>query len=287
MNTCELYGKATEVTTTDVEPAIDDTDTQALRAFAQEYGDARFSPVVIIIAAYNEAQGIGAVVERIPRCSCGMDVQTLVVDDGSPDATADAARRHGAYVCRAPRNRGQGAALRLGYRLARERGAQCLVTTDADGQYDIEELPLLLQPLVDGTADFVTGSRVLGSHQATDVARRVGTPVFAWLVSALTGTRVTDTSFGFRAMRAEVTGDVTLAQPQYQSSELLIGVLARGYRVLEQPMRMLRRNQGSTKKGGSVVYGWNYFRVVVGTWRRERGRNRRSRSTKRPAKSTA
>lgn len=275
------------MTTTEIQPVADEVDTQALRAFEQRYAHVTFAPVVIVIAAYGEEHGIGHVVDRIPARSCGLDVQTLVVDDGSPDRTAEVAGAHGAFVCRAPRNRGQGAALRLGYQLARQRGARYIVTTDADGQYDIGELPLLLQPLLDDTADFVTGSRVLGSREATDLARRVGTPVFAALVSVLTGAKVTDTSFGFRAMRAEVAGAVTLTQPQYQSSELLIGVLARGYRVLEQPMRMLKRNQGSTKKGGSVVYGWNYLRVVVGTWWRERDRNSRSSSTKRAAKSTA
>jgi hypothetical protein len=65
---------------------------------------------------------------------------------------------------------------------------------------------------------------------------------------------------------------VTLAQPQYQSAELLIGVLARGFRVLEQPMTMRPRTAGRSKKGNSLVYGWSYARVVLGTWLRERDR---------------
>ncbi|MQA78165.1 MAG: glycosyltransferase [Streptosporangiales bacterium] len=268
-------------------PSDESTDAQALREFADRYGDARFAPVVVVIAAYNEAGGLGAVVDEIPRECRGLDVDTLVVDDGSADETYDVALKHDAYACRAPRNRGQGAALRLGYQLARERGAQYIVTTDADGQYDIAGLDALLEPLLDGTADFVTGSRALGRTENSDLTRRVGTTVFAWLVSALTGTRVTDTSFGFRAMRAELTRRVKLRQPQYQSAELLISVLARGHRVREVPLTMLRRNQGESKKGGNLVYGYRYLRVVVGTWRRERLRRKtRSKSTKRTANST-
>jgi hypothetical protein len=250
----------------------DDADRRALGEFHERYGaPLRFAPVVVVIAAYNEAQGIGAVVESIPRRSRGLEVDTLVVVDGATDGTAEVARRHGARVCELPLNRGQGAALRLGYHIAREGRARYVVTTDADGQYDIGELPLLLEPLISGEADFVTGSRALGSNQGADPVRRLGSRVFAWLVTVLTGRRVTDTSFGFRAMRASVTGAVTLSQRQYQSAELLIGVLARGFRVVEQPMTMRPRTGGKSKKGGNLVYGWRYAKVVVGTWLRERG----------------
>jgi hypothetical protein len=91
-------------------------------------------------------------------------------------------------------------------------------------------------------------------------------------------TRITDTSFGFRAMRAEVPVSLTLAQPQYQSSELLIGVLAGGHRVAEVPMTIRQRGGGRTKKGNNLVYGTRYARVVFGTWWRER----RRRNARRP-----
>lgn len=248
----------------------DEVDRAALDGFAERYGDRRFAPVVVLIAAYDEQDALGAVLDGMPAESCGLDVDTLVVVDGATDDTAEVALRHGALTCVAPRNRGQGAALRLGYRLAAERGARYLVTTDADGQYDIAELPELLQPLIDDEADFVTGSRTLGSTESTDLVRRAGTHVFAWLVSALTRQKITDTSFGFRAMKIEVPNSVRLEQRQYQSSELLVGVLARGYRVLEKPMTMLVRAAGQSKKGGNLLYGYSYAKVVLGTWLRER-----------------
>ncbi len=255
-------------------PYPDSVDAASVHALTRAEGEVRCAPVVVIIAAYNEEDGIGAVLDAVPSVSCGLPVDTLVVVDGCTDGTAEVARRHGALVCEAVRNRGQGAALRLGYALAREGGARYLVTTDADGQYDLDELPLLLRPLIDDAADFVTGSRRLGRQETTDPVRHLGVHVFGWLASLLTRQRLTDTSFGFRAMKAEVTGTVTLMQAQYQASELLLGVIAHGYRVLEQPMTMLARTAGGTKKGNNLVYGMRYARVMVGTWWRERSARR-------------
>jgi hypothetical protein len=247
-----------------------------------------FPPVVVLIAAYNEEHGLGPVLAAIPDESCGEAIGTLVVVDGATDATAAVARAHGAVTCELPVSRGQGAALRFGYHLAVERGAKYVVTTDADGQYEIGELPRLLEPLLSGTADFVTGSRQLGANESGDRVRRLGTRFFARLVSVLTRQRITDTSFGFRAMRAEVAVSVPLVQPQYQSSELLVGVLARGYRVLEQPMTMHARNQGRSKKGNNLVYGLRYARVVLSTWFRAFvWKTNRSRTTNLSRKSTA
>jgi hypothetical protein len=250
--------------------------------------DLAFPPVVVLIAAYNEEHGLGPVLDAIPPECCGEAIGRLVVVDGATDGTAAVARAHGAVTCELPVNRGQGAALRLGYHVAAERGAKYIVTTDADGQYEIGELPLLLEPLLAGTADFVTGSRQLGANESGDRVRRLGTRVFARLVSVLTRQRVTDTSFGFRAMRAEVPVSVPLVQPQYQSSELLVGVLARGYRVLEQPMTMRARNQGRSKKGNNLVYGLRYARVVLSTWFRSFvWKTNRSRTTNLSRNSTA
>ncbi|TNC28172.1 glycosyltransferase family 2 protein [Amycolatopsis alkalitolerans] len=251
-----------------LDPFPDAVDSASLAAFHQRYGTPRLAEVTVVIAAYNEENGLGPVLDAMPRTSHGMDVDVLVVVDGATDATA-AVAEHGAYVCAAPRNRGQGAALRLGYQLASELGARYVVTTDADGQYDNSELPTLLAPLLEGTADFVTGSRRLGHEDADSRLRWLGVRVFALLASILTRRHLTDTSFGFRAMHADLARDVTLAEPQYQSSELLLGVLARGARVVELPMTMRLRKAGKSKKGRNVAYGANYARVMLSTWWRD------------------
>ncbi|SDJ96567.1 glycosyltransferase family 2 protein [Nonomuraea jiangxiensis] len=261
-----------------------DPDAAAIAEFTSQYGS-DLPPIAIVIAAYNEENGIGKALGGIPAVIDGMETATIVVVDGSTDRTAAEAREAGAMVCDVPVNRGQGAALRLGYRLAREGGARYIVTTDADGQYDPDDIKRVLAPVLRGEADFATGSRVLGRQETYDRVRRLGVHVFAWMISRMTGQRITDTSFGLRAMRAEVTGAVTLNQPQYQSSELLIGVISHGFRVVEVPATMRLRAAGSTKKGGNLVYGYRYSRVVVGTWLRERRRAASSSSSPVPAPS--
>jgi glycosyltransferase involved in cell wall biosynthesis len=217
---------------------------------------------------------------------CGLAAAAIVVADGCADGTAAEARQAGAMVCDVPVNRGQGAALRLGYRLAREGGARYIVTTDADGQYNPAEMDRVLGPVVAGEADFVTGSRRLGSQETKDLIRRAGVLFFAGTISMLTGQRISDTTFGLRAMRAEVTGAVQLEQPQYQASELLIGVITHGYKVAEVPATIHRRRVGESKKGqnplyklhipgvNNFFYGMRFARVAYGTWWRERRRMR-------------
>ncbi len=247
----------------------DEVDARAVADFHGRHPQVHLAELVVVIAAYNEAASIGAVLQDIPKRCCGVPVDVLIVVDGATDSTAQIAREHGVYTCVAARNRGQGAALRLGYRLAADCGARYVVTTDADGQYDGAELDTLVRPLVEDRADFVTGSRRLGRHDADSRVRWIGVRVFAMLASLLTWRRITDTSFGFRAMRADLACSIPLVEPQYQSSELLLGMMARHARVLEVPMTMRRRRNGASKKGADVIYGMHYARVMVRTWCRE------------------
>jgi len=265
-------------------------DDAAIKVFIDAYGERATSlpPVAIVIAAYNESGAIGPVVEALPAQVCGLATAAIVVADGCADSTTAEAAAAGAMVADVPVNRGQGAALRLGYRLAREGAAAYIITTDADGQYNPAEMGAVLGPVVAGEADFVTGSRRLGSQETKDVIRRAGVRFFASTISMLTGQKISDTTFGLRAMRAEVTGAVQLSQPQYQASELLIGVITHGYKVAEVPATIHRRRVGESKKGqnplyrlhipgvNNLFYGLRFARVAYGTWWRERRRLRSS-----------
>ncbi|HWT26240.1 MAG TPA: glycosyltransferase family 2 protein [Solirubrobacteraceae bacterium] len=243
---------------------------EAVRAFRAANPSLQLPPVAVVIAAYDEAGGIGSVLRDIPAEACGLAVETIVVDDGSTDGTSDVARAAGVHVARLERNCGHGVALRVGYQLAREYGARFIVTLDADGQWNPLELPRVLEPLARDEADMVIGSRVLGSTETDDSFRQAGVHVFAALVRLLTGARVTDTSSGYRAMRAELTATVRQEQVQYQTSELLIGAIFQGYRIAERPIVMRRRAAGESKKGHNLLYGVRYARVILRTWWRER-----------------
>src|SRR5262249_57030828 len=141
---------------------------------------------------------------------------------------------------------------------------------DGDGQWDPADLPTMVRMVEEDRADFVIGSRQLGQTEDTDRFRNVGVRFFAWLVSRLTGARLTDTSSGLRVMRADVTGAVRQTQPQYQTSELLIGALFQGFRVAEVPTTMRQQLSDERKKGGNVLYGLGYARGIGKTWWRER-----------------
>jgi glycosyltransferase involved in cell wall biosynthesis len=243
---------------------------RAIASFAARHPGLELAPVVAVIAALDEEEGIGAVLAGLAPDACGLLVDALVIDDGSADRTSEVSLEHGARVARLERNCGHGIALRLGYELAREHGARYIVTLDGDGQWDPADVPRVLEPLVDDEADLVLGSRVLGRSEDDDRFRYLGVHFFAALVRLLTGVRVTDTSTGLRAMRVEVTATVRQEQVQYQTSELLIGAICQGYRVAERPIVHHKRTTGESKKGRNLLYGVRYARVVLGTWWRER-----------------
>jgi glycosyltransferase involved in cell wall biosynthesis len=230
------------------------------------------SPLAIVIPAYNEEPTVAQVIAEIPREAAGLQTEVIVVVDGSADATAEQAVAAGALVCDVPVNRGQGAALRLGYWLARTRGAKVIATIDADGQYEPEELGRVVEPILSGKADFVSGSRRLGAELTTHPVRHLGVLVFGALFSLLVGQRITDPACGVRAMRADLTAAVTLEQPQYQASELMISAALNGYRLAEVPTTMRDRSShaGHTKKDGNLRYGMRFARAALHTWRRDR-----------------
>lgn len=245
-------------------------DRVALEEMAAVHGDFQLAPVAVVIAAYREVDNIGAVVTAMPEKIDELGVSVIVVVDGEDDGSGAAVRAAGHLACIAPVNRGQGAALRLGYRIAREHGARYIVTADGDGQTDPADLAVVLEPLVKGEADFVNGSRRLGVSEQPTFARAAGVVVFSGVISLLGGKKVTDPANPVRAMRAEITGQLVLEQPQYQSSELLLEVILRGYRFTERPVTMRGRTSGPSKKGGTLTYGYRFGRVVLRTWRRAR-----------------
>jgi hypothetical protein len=245
--------------------------------------------VTIVIPSYGEAANIERVLAEVPREIHGMATSAIVVVDGRhPDeeegATARRVEATGHFVAVAPVNRGQGAALRVAYRLAREGGARYIVSLDADGQYDPREIPRLLEPILAGEADFVSGSRRLGTTEHYDAVRNAGVDVYAWVITILTLHKITDPANGLRAMRAELTADVPLTEPQYQASELEVGAIMRGWRVTERANTMRRRGSGKSKKQHNLMYALQFGRVVTKTWWRGLGPEaRRARRARRAA----
>jgi len=239
----------------------------AKQDYRRKHG-AHDASIYVVIPAYNEADNIEPVLARVPQEVLGMRVRPLVVVDGATDRTQQVVERMNHAAVAYTVNRGGGAALKAGYEIALEDDAEIVVTLDADGQHSPEEIERLVKPILDGTADLVNGSRVLGTYEKDSQVRAAGVVLFNWLISLLTLTRITDCSNAFRAIRVSELGKLKLRQSQFHTSELLIEALKRGLRVIEVPITITRRASGESKKGMTLTYGWGFARAIVTTWLR-------------------
>jgi glycosyltransferase involved in cell wall biosynthesis len=185
-------------------------------------------------------------------------VEVLVIDDGSVDATATRARAVGAEVLELGRNRGLGAAVRVGLAEGVRRGAAAVVFCDADGEYPPEELENLVAPILEGRADYVTGSRFLGRIDHMRPHRRVGNIVLTRALSVVARRRISDGQTGYRALSpaaaeaAEIIHDFNYAQV------LTLDLLAKGFRHEEVPISYRFRTTGD-----SFIKLGPYLRRVV------------------------
>jgi hypothetical protein len=224
--------------------------------------------IALVIPAYNEAAHIRQVLTALPSDVCGLPIHPIVVDDGSSDDTMERARATGAAAVHLPLNRGQGAALRTGYRLALATGARIVVTMDADGQHKPSELPRLVQPILDGEVDVVNGSRVLGEADPTHTARKLGIKLFAWLLSVLTTSRVTDPACGYRAVRTEALRGLHFYQDQFHNSEFILEASKHKLATKEVPVTVAARLSGDSKKPRHFRYGLGFANALVRAWLR-------------------
>jgi len=189
--------------------------------------------VYVVVAAYNEAAVISRVVSEVK--SAGYAV--VVVDDGSRDETAGAARGAGAIVVQHPFNLGQGAALQTGIDYAVARGAEVVVTLDADGQHRVADVAGLVEALAQEQADFALGSRFLGRSPDLPPLRRLMLKVATLFTRTTTGLRITDTHNGLRAMTRRGATALRLRQNRMaHASELLNQIAESGLRYVERPV---------------------------------------------------
>jgi len=210
--------------------------------------------VVVVIPAYQAAATIRDVITRTQATL--PSAQIIVVDDGSTDGTGDAGRGTHTTLITHPRNRGKGAALRTGIRQATARGAAVVVTIDADAQHPPEEIPRLLQPILEGRSDLVLGARK--RDQAMPISRRFTNWLSATLASRIGGQPVRDAQTGFRAFTREVAERVQPAGNRYEyEANFLLDALRAGFRVVSVDV--------------PTIYGArSHFRAWGDTWRMAR-----------------
>jgi glycosyltransferase involved in cell wall biosynthesis len=201
---------------------------------------------IVIMPAHNEEDSVAGVVGEIRAAD--PDFEIVVVDDGSTDRTAHAAEAAGAIVLRLPYNLGIGGAVQTGYRYALENNFDIAVQVDGDGQHDPSEVARLLEPIIDGRADMVVGTRFAegGGYRGTRL-RRVGIHLFAAIVSLIVRQRVTDTTSGFRAVNRKAIRLFAFDYPHdYPEVEATVVLSRHGLRMIEVPVQMRIRETGNS-----------------------------------------
>lgn len=214
---------------------------------------------LVFIPAWNEETSVRGVIEGVRKHLPEVDV--LVVDDGSVDATARRAREAGAVVASLPFNQGLGAALQTGYLFALREGYDFCAHLDADGQHPPSEVARLLDEVYADRADLVIGSRYQNPGGSRDggetgpegedyrptISRRIGTSVFRFFLTLATRQRFTDTTSGMRAANRRVMELFSENySPDFAEIESLQLAVRQGLRVEEVPVRMLERVGGSS-----------------------------------------
>lgn len=217
------------------------------------------APVVAFLPAYNEEASIGEVLGRMPRQVAGRALVVIVVDDGSVDRSAARAAGAGAIVVTHPVNRGLGAAMRTGLARAVALGPAAVVYFDADGEYFPEDIEAIAAPILDGTADYVVGSRFAGHIEHMQTRRRLGNRVLTAWVQWLTRRKdLTDGQSGYRAFSPEAAAAAEIVHDYNYAQILTLDLLGKGFGYTEVPVRYTFRSTGT-----SFIRLGRYLRRVV------------------------
>ncbi|HIH92024.1 TPA: glycosyltransferase family 2 protein [Candidatus Woesearchaeota archaeon] len=213
--------------------------------------------IVITIPAYNEGRTLGNVIQDIRKAmdssAYKSKYRVLVVDDGSADDTAKAARKAGAIVMSHPRNCGLAETFRTEVRKSLELGADIIVHIDADGQYLPKEIPLLIREVQAGN-DLVLGSRFRGTIEYMPLIKRWGNKAFSRVISRITGVEISDGQTGFRAFTKEVAKRIVIISSHTYTQEQIIKAVREKFRIKEVPVYFARREGKSRLINNPLEY---------------------------------
>ena len=205
----------------------------------------------IIVPIYNEVELLPLVLQRV-RAMNYEPKELILVDDFSQDGTREILKGEAdkpvTTVLYHDRNRGKGAAIRTGLKSAQ---GEIIIIQDADLEYDPNDIPKVLQPILDGEVDVSYGSRFLGSVEKMRIPNRVGNWILAHSVSLLYGQKITDEATAYKAFRREVIKGIDLKCERFEfCPEITAKVLKQGYRIAEVPVCFIARSFEEGKKIG-------------------------------------
>jgi glycosyltransferase involved in cell wall biosynthesis len=195
--------------------------------------------LLIQIPCYNEAQTLPDTIQSLPRQIAGVDeIETLIIDDGSTDGTPQVARTVGVdHVIQLPRHSGLAAAFVAGLEACLKRGADIIVNTDADNQYNASDIAALIQPLLERRADLVIGDRGVANLPAFSPLKRMLQRLGSWVISRASGVATPDATSGFRAISRQAALETLVLSNYSYTLETLIQAGARRLSVVYIPVK--------------------------------------------------
>jgi len=210
--------------------------------------------IVVGIPAYNEGKNIATLILRLKKITD----KIIVCNDGSSDMTGEIAENLGAVVITHEKNLGYGAAIKSIFRKAKESETDVLVTFDADGQHRVEDIQMVIDPVLKNDADIVIGSRFLKNNEEVPEYRKLGIKVLTKITNASINEKLTDSQSGFRAYSKRILSELNPSDPGMGiSTEILIKASSKGFRIIEVPITILYGEDTSTHNpvshGASVL----------------------------------
>ena len=202
--------------------------------------------VLLIIPAYNEQENILSTVKKIEDYS--KEIDYIVINDGSTDNTEKILVENKINHIKLVNNLGIGGAVQTGYKYAYENNYDIAIQFDGDGQHDVNFIPQICEPLINGQADMCIGTRYLdksASKFQSTFMRRLGAKIITIFIRIFTGKKITDPTSGFRAVNKNVIEEFSKNYPtEYPEPESTVSLLVNGYRVQEAPVSMNERSGG-------------------------------------------
>ena len=224
--------------------------------------------LIVIIPAYNEERTIKEVISKIPRVNKRISqTEIIVVDDGSKDKTKEEAKEAGAIVVSHIGNKGVGVAFRTGIEEALKRKADVIVNMDGDGQFNPNDIPKLIEPILDKKADFVTATRFSDGKLIGNMpfVKKIGNKLFTSLTSKLVGQKFTDTQCGFRAYSREAALRLNLYGKFTYTQEVFLDLANKGLIIKEIPLLIrAEREFGKSKVVKSIPkYVFQALTIII------------------------
>ena len=224
--------------------------------------------LIIYMPALNEEEGISEVIKSLPKEVEGIDeIKILVVDDGSTDDTSKKAKESDADVVSHNMNRGVGSAFQSAVQYALENDADILVSIDADRQFNSEQIPEIIQPILKDKADMVTGNRFEnGMPKDMPKSKYWGNTQMSRLISIISGQKFRDVSCGFRAYNREALLRLNLFGAFTYTQETILDMVFKGLRIVEFPVDVIYFKDRKSRVAGSIVkYAFRTSQIILTT----------------------